>query len=579
MKWRIFLILMIVPLVGLTGCADTDESTTFETSANESAGVALVSESTTDIEFSVSVDLPELVEIQTDKGQFLRVELPGYDHHGAVGTPALPAIRKIITLPHNARVTVNATPIETEVIPIDLFVMPNQAPVEKLPGALARAPFAWDADAYSTDGKVIGRFAALVDEGMMRNHRLGLLEITPVEYNPARRELTVVHRLAVNIHLEDADVAATQEAALRHGSFPVDVVVAKFAANTGDKWSLFAAPEQGADYLILYASAFHDAAALNAFADLKESDGWTVHLANMNVVGNSAQEIRDYIVSQYYLLPNLTFVLLVGDTDKITHVNGFAGSSPATDLYYSCITQDYIPDLLIGRFPVRTLGQLSSLVDKISAYENETDVSWKKTATFMASVDRYTVSEGTHNAVINYFLNPSGFTSNKLYSYTYSATSEQVRTALNSGTNFGIYSGHGSETSWSDGPYFNQDDVRGLVNTQYPFVGSFACYTGKYQLDECFAETWVRDDHGAAAMVASSVTSYWDEDDWFEKGMFLDMFNFPFPNYPNQVWAASANLCGKATVWVKSNRGQGSSQRYFEMYNLFGDPSMVLYTN
>jgi len=63
--------------------------------------------------------------------------------------------------------------------------------------------------------------------------------------------------------------------------------------------------------------------------------------------------------------------------------------------------------------------------------------------------------------------------------YTYSATTQQVKNQINAGTNFAIYSGHGAETEWADGPVFTQSDVASLTNTRYPFVASFACLTGK----------------------------------------------------------------------------------------------------
>jgi hypothetical protein len=40
-------------------------------------------------------------------------------------------------------------------------VLPNQPPVEKLPGALANQEFVYDADAYSVDAYTVGRFAAM----------------------------------------------------------------------------------------------------------------------------------------------------------------------------------------------------------------------------------------------------------------------------------------------------------------------------------------------------------------------------------------------------------------------------------
>lgn len=575
MKPTILTLFVLIALFAFAGCGDVDNGTGNDD--NGSDPVALVSESVNGLDFKVVSDFPTITKIETKGGNFLRIEMAGFDHYGLVGEPALPALRKLVLLPNGADVKVIAKPLKTEIVEVEGLIVPNQEPVEKLPGAFARAQFAFNEDVYVEDRVVVGRLAQVVEEGMMRNHRLGLLEITPVEYNPARGELMVTTEFEIHLEFSGVDVSAIQTLAQRHGTPAFDAVVTNLVANKGSGWALFAEPEAGADYLIIYANAFHNSTPLDDFVSLKQSDGWTVHTANMASIGNTAAGIRNYIVTQYNTLPNLTFVLLVGDTDTITHVSGFASSSPATDLYYSCMTYDYIPDLLIGRFPVRTVNQLTNMVNKTETYETDTD-DWMTVATFMASTDNFWISEGTHDMVIQNFLDPHNYTSHKLYTASNNATTAQVTAAFNAGTNYGIYSGHGAVTSWADGPAYSQNDVRNLTNTAYPFVCSFSCLTGQFQTDECFAETWVRDDHGASAVLASSVTSYWDEDDWFEKFMFFGMFDFPNSDYPDQVWLASANICGKAGVWIRSNHGGGSTHRYFEMYNLLGDPSMELYT-
>lgn len=577
MNWKIVILMAFVAIFAFAGCGDGEKRDAIGSDSDGNNPVSLVSESSNGVDFQVSIDFPNISKLQTKGGKFIKIEISDFDHYGQVGEPALPALRKLVLLPQGADVRVVAEPLNTETLELDGLVVPNQAPVEKIPGAFQTAQFAFNESAYGEDRYVVGRLAQIVEEGVMRNHRLGLLEITPVDYNPARGELLITTEFKIHIEYAGVDIPAIRELAQRHASPAFDAIVATFAANKGSGWTLFAEPQAGADYLIIYANTFHNSTPLDDFVSLKQSDGWTVHAANMANIGNTAANIRNYIVTQYNSLPNLTFVLLVGDTDTITHVKGFASSSPATDLYYSCITYDYIPDLLLGRFPVRTVTQLNNMVNKIETYESDTD-DWITTATFMASTDNYWVSEGTHNTVIQSFLDSHSYTSYKLYSQTYNATTMQVTAVFNAGTNYGIYSGHGAVTSWADGPAFTQNNVRNLTNTDYPFVCSFSCLTGQYQTDECFAETWVRESHGASAMLASSVTSYWDEDDWFEKFMFYGMFSFPNADYPDQIWLASANLCGKAGVWIRSNHGGGSTHRYFEMYNIFGDPSMQLYT-
>ena len=106
--------------------------------------------------------------------------------------------------------------------------------------------------------------------------------------------------------------------------------------------------------------------------------------------------------------------------------------------------------------------------------------------------------------------------------YDDGATTQQVSDAFNAGVFYGIYSGHGGNNSWADGPPFSETNVNNLTNTNmYPFVMSFACVTGSYQDTQCFTETWSRaPNKGALAIYGSSVNSYWTEDDVLERRLF-----------------------------------------------------------
>jgi hypothetical protein len=575
MKRHLFWLFFAAMVFVFAGCGDATDSD-LSAKADASDPLTLQGESESEIVFHVAFGEVLLNEVERDGQLFLAASVDGFNHQGEIGEPALPALRRWVSVPHGAELTVEAEPVMVETIRLAHPLLPNQPPIEKIPGALESAPFVIDAETYALDSYLVGRDAEILEEAQVRNHRLALLEVTPIDYNPVKGELRIARDLTVTVRMTGADLMQSLDLTDRFGSFEFDALVHRHLANKGDKWAPFTAPVAGADYLIIYADALAGTALTN-FVNLKAADGWTVTTKKVSEIGATPASIVQYIKGRYTALPALTFVLLVGDTNTIPHVVGNAADRPATDLYYSTMTiGDYQPDLLVGRFPVRTTAQLANLVAKITAYEAETD-DWRKTGVFMASNDNWSISEGTHNFVISGYLTPHGYTSTKLYCHTYNATTQQVTNAFNAGANFGIYSGHGDVTYWADGPVFYQSNVTALTNTKYPFVASFACLTGKYTTDECFAETWVRDDRGASAMLASSVTSYWTEDDWYEKGLFMGMFDFPVAGYPNQVWTASAVLSGKFTVGYMSNWG-GSSRRYYEMYNLFGDPSMVLYT-
>ena len=216
------------------------------------------------------------------------------------------------------------------------------------------------------------------------------------------------------------------------------------------------------------------------------------------------------------------------------------------------------------------------MVEKTIYYEegNFSDSEWIKKAAFMAGYDNYYISEGTHNFVISNYLEPNGYTCDKLYTVTYGANTQDVIDALNDGRSLAVFSGHGSIYSWSDGPPFEQGDIEGLTNEgMYPFICSHACLTGSFQVSECFGETWLREaDKGGIAFWGASEGTLWEEDDILEKGMFQALWD------DDLDWIGGMTDMGLYYLYEKYSGG-GQTQYYFEAYNILGDPSIRIWKN
>ncbi len=186
--------------------------------------------------------------------------------------------------------------------------------------------------------------------------------------------------------------------------------------------------------------------------------------------------------------------------------------------------------------------------------------------------DHYNVSEGPHNYVINTWLIPDGYTCYKRYSVTYNATTQQCIDDINGGISQLTYSGHGSTNGWADGPPMNASQVNALTNDDMlPLVQSYACITGDFAL-ECFGETWTLAPYGSMAFYGSSANSYWTEDDILEKGVYDAWFGDEYR------WTRGFLNQGMWDVYVAYSGG-GATRRYYEMYNLFGDPALDVWTD
>jgi len=556
----------------------------FAFAASASQPMQLVVSDDNGIEVAVSTATLSTQIVPTTQGNFTSIEVPGHGFTDAVGSPRLPVLRSLLEVPQGATWTVTIEdPIFRE-IPVAAPILPLQPPQPKEGPALA---FAYDGAAYARPGYGDAPLATLDDAGVIRGHRVAQLAVNVVAYDASRGTVRVLQGGTVRVSLSGVDRASTDAEHARYASDLFERALTRALLNGGQDQGMRRdryMPGGEIGLLVISTPAFYGNAELTSFLAWKSQKGFHVTHVSTATTGPTKEQIKAYLQTAYDTWPlPPTFVLFVGDTPDIPHWVGIGADSPATDLNYTMLEgTDYLPDVEIGRISVTSPTELHNALAKTLSFEQigwTGNDDWEKHATFMASSDNYTVSEGTHNYVISTYLQPLGYTSDKLYCHTYGATPAQVTAAFNAGRSQGTYSGHGAETYWADGPVYYQSDVRALTNTVYPFIQSFSCLTGCYTVGECFAETWIRTAHGAVAFFGSSVTSYWTEDDILEKKLYQGFYDDQNAGDPvDQTWIGGMILYGKLKYYDYFGN-ISMTRRYFEMYNLFGDPTVDVWTS
>jgi hypothetical protein len=276
-----------------------------------------------------------------------------------------------------------------------------------------------------------------------------------------------------------------------------------------------------ADYLIIAADPFYKSLPTLKIANhrAKHSD---FHVAVVRLSDIYAQfpdsnkevSIRKFVDYAYYNwqqnqeTPVLKYVLLIGDADldKTTepwflpiHTSDVIASYGRwSDNYYVAIDDDNndgviddwdsTPEIRIGRFPVKTVAELSVVVNKTTDYElhNITNQPWLKRVFFVNGLifgedilDPYTFSYSgklwvdvekklaqTHKEITE-ILGPAN-------------SPQQVADIINSGVGILLYRGHG----WIDkmNGFFTLQDIPLLSNAPYyPIIFAFGCQTGRFQ--------------------------------------------------------------------------------------------------
>ncbi len=494
--------------------------------------------------------------ISKEGNEYIEINIPGYGAEPEVGMPALPHISFNLFIPNaNQKPTVSINSINKSELMIDKKIYPKQMYWSR-EYSLSDRPFTINSDYYNSDG--IPKPTVNISEPFIVGGVSGVMvTINPFAYNPTENKLEITDNASFEIKINSSQESTYLKSQV-YNEFLKSVLVSYQPTEA----------LQSMRYLIITSPTFE--AGLSAFITHKSAQGFTVDVFNTGTTGTTTTAIKSFIQARYdNAATRPEFVLLVGDVQHIPSWIGTGEGNPNTDLNYVQLAgTDKFADAFIGRFSVTTAQELQNALSK-SIYMESYIATVAKKNVFMASTDNYAITEGTHNYVINTHFQPAGWNNLKLYTVTHNATTQQLIDALNANQRFAIYSGHGAETYWADGPQLTQAQVRALTNTvMYPFVYSFACITGSYQIAESFGETWIRTTNGGSTFYGSSVNSYWDEDDILEKrlidAMFLEDLTRVTPMFDKAKFDLATHYGGVTPTVL----------RYMEMYNLMGDPSM-----
>ena len=505
---------------------------------------------------------------------YVVLKLDGAGMAGEPGSPQIPVFRRLVEIPFGAEVEVEATAGEVSRLTLAHPLYPRQYPVPK---SGPEPEFALDHKAYEADRFRPELGARVAATGIARGHRLALVEVFPVSYNPVRQEAMVAARMEVRVRWTGADWDETRSRRERYDSKP-------FAGRLDGIAEILdpvggALPELPVGYLVIVPDEWQENIA--PLAEWRRQKGFNVTVSTLSQAGGSATSVKAFIQDAYDNWPvPPSFVMLIGDVDKIGCFNGQGTGSPSTDLDYALVEgDDYLPDIDVSRASVASAAQLDSLVEKILSYEQNVLAAgqdWLGKAYFIASADNrhHQVPEATHAHVMAK-LRQRGTDCDSLWLYYRQGT--PINSALNSGRGWVTYSGHGSENSWADpSPAYTVANVHSLANEgMIPYVQTYACDCGdfaSYSSPECFSEAWIRSGRrGGIAHVASSVTSYWTEDDTLERRVFDCMYDSSF------FWAMGGFNRAKIAFYGQMG-DDGVTRRYFEMYNLMGDGAIDVFS-
>ena len=541
--------------------------------------------------------------MKTESGDFSVLKMDKTINGGELGAPALPIARELVAVPFGATPVVKIVSYTTTDYQLSDYgierVYPQQPSYSK-DTKVEDMVFQYNEKAYQTRSLGNAPEVSLNVMGTMRGVQLGALQVEPVSYNPANNTLRVYNDIELEVVFENADIAKTEETLLRTYSPYYDVIY-KQLFNTraiesvyDEHPDIFSAPVH---MLVIANRMFED--AIEPWIEWKTQKGFYLKVKYTDEIGESANDITEYITGEYNSQEVPSFVIIVGDEDQVapSRTSG-VDSGRVTDLYYSSVDGDYYTDIYHSRMACETVSEMEALIHKILQYEQYTmpDPSYLDNVLLIAGADGYwnpVVGKPTIQYASNYYFNEEHGYEN-VYTYLGSPYSG-CYTHLSDGVGFANYTAHGSETSWSD-PSFTVSNVNSLTNTDKYFWAMGNCCNaadwGYYSTS--FGEAMIRAEEKAAfSYIGSCPVTYWWEDYYFGVGATTITNRMPtfeettMGNYDAQFLEDTYNTIAAvpfvgnlAVAYSHTESGYESAattRYYFEAYHVLGDASIMPY--
>ncbi len=541
------------------------------------------------------------IPVDTEKGTFTRLHIQGYSKSEQYGHPELPVERKLIEIPVGAEPVIKIISAEYQEIDLNALnfthlLYPAQPPRSK---SEDHHEFIFDEEAYkinSYGNKILVTVDIL---GFLRSSRIARLDISPVQYNPVTHTIKVFERIEFEIIFKNANIDQTIALKQRLAS-PCFESINRQLFNykpLSNRENFMRYPVK---YVIISDRMFES--QVQPLIDWKIIKGFTVVEAYTDQpnVGSSTYSIKSFIDSLYTAGtpedPAPSFVLFAGDVEQIP---AWDNGNGATDRNYCEFTGDIFPDIYYGRYSAQTTTHLQPQVDKTILYEMYTmpDPSYLDEVVMIAGMDAshgHAWANGQINyGTINYFNEDHGILSHT-YLYPESGSmSAQIIQNISDGVTYGNYTAHCSPNGWAD-PSFTIANIPSLQNQDmYGLLVGNCCSSSEYQLNECFGEALLRaENKGAVGYIGASNSTYWDEDYYWAVGVgeiseipppyeetTLGMYDRAFHDHgePFEDWYVSQDEMVFAGNLAVSEGSPGSANYYWDVYNILGDPSLMIY--
>ncbi|MCB1048033.1 MAG: hypothetical protein KDC10_12610, partial [Calditrichaeota bacterium] len=524
------------------------------------------------LQLSLQFPLPSVEDI--DGQSIFRLEHEGL--LGQAGAPDLPLVNRLVRIPDRAGVSLRV--LAENWHPLDAT---RVRPLQERLHVEAELPLPWieDAGIYALDGWWPQQAVSLSEPMILRDQRVVQLSVAPLRWNPTTGELEELASLELALDFAGENPLNQITAPMPSSPLMAQLVGDELIAPPASEGALseigWHTAERPLNYLVFTPASALSNGPFQDWLEWKFRKGHHIQVITDADISWTTTAIRNTVLARFNGDTPPDYVMLVGDSDggsfqTPTHPSQY-------DHYYATVAgNDALADLVTGRITARSATHLSTIFNKILAYEKNPDLAnpnWLHRASFLTGVGHCGLS-------MSQLSRSAAFSLVDRYGYT------QIDTAFCAASPSYVYNWYSSGTS-----YHNYRGIYGMENLstntimnmsqgrRTPIAVIFTCASGDFNAgaDPAFTEAFLRAGNpvtqggAAAAMGFCTIETHTAYNNIVCGGFWYAILDLGI----RQV--GTAMFRGKYELLRSLPPGDANVTNFSQWANLMGDPGMNLW--
>ncbi|MCX6166352.1 MAG: C25 family cysteine peptidase, partial [Ignavibacteriae bacterium] len=497
-------------------------------------GMTLTRQNFSGVEVNFSVNKLYIEDVNVDGIVLKAAKMEGIFLPNDAGMPDLAGTGRMIAIPQGANATFRIVSYKTEVIK-DIDIAP--APVLPKDNDPSPLKYLRNYSVYGKNANYPANPVTLSDKMKFRGVDVVMLGITPFQYNPVTKELTVYTDIKVEVNFAGGNGHFGDDAyrnrwwepmfcdhLLNYSSLPkIDF----------DHRYTDIMDRDGYEYVIIVPNNPEFSQWADTIKNFRTAQGIKTGIYKLSDIGgNTVAAIKTWVTNAYtnWSIKPVAICLLADYSTNSSGASGIISTLQpdpgypdfASDNYYSDVNNDEMPEIVFSRIIANNSTELQTLISKNLSYERNppttpsfyanpiTALGWQTERWFQVcsevlggffkkSLGKFPVrinkvysgtpgnvwSTATNTATVISYFGPQGRyyipqTPDSLGGFD-GGTPTQVVNAINAGSFLLQHRDHGMYTGWGE-PGFTTSYIPQLTNvgTNLTFIYSINCETGAY---------------------------------------------------------------------------------------------------